>query len=103
MIQNMGQEKISIFFQDGDKVDCSLNNVFQKTSKGFFRTVTFDFAHIINLFRESLATGKLENLGVRIEKIVDLSTKEGFGYLEQIIALKNGKLKFDSMNQKCSS
>ena len=103
MIRNMGHETISIFCKDGQKVEHSSSTVFKKTGKGFFRTVTFDFAHIINLFRESAATGKLENLGLKVNKLVELSKKEGFNYLEQIIALKNGKLKFDSMNQKCAT
>ena len=68
-----------------------------------FRTVTFDFAHLINLFRESAATGKLENLGIKVKNLRDLAGKEGYQQLDQIIALKNGKLKFDSMNQKSAS
>ena len=102
LIKAMGQEKIEIIFEN-DKVDFVLSNVFDKTTQGYFRTVTFDFAHLLNLFRESAATGKLNNLGVRVEKLRELAGKEGFDYLEQIIALKNGKLKFDSMNQKSAS
>ena len=102
LIKNMGQEKIAVFFQDGDKVDYSPCNVFSMTSKGFFRTVTFDFAHVLNLFRESAAKGKLQNMGMNVENIWKLSKLDGFRYLEQLIALQNGKLKFDSMNQRAA-
>ena len=102
LLKNMGLEKISIILENA-RVDFTLSNVFEKTVQGHFRTVTFDFAHIINLFRESAASGKLENLGVKVEKLHQLARKEGFEYLGQIIALKNGKLKFDSMNQKSAS
>ena len=103
LLKNIGHEKITVFFPDGNKLDYSPCNVFHKSSEGIFRTVTFDYAHLINLYRESASKGKLQDMGLSAENLVKLSKMEGFKYLETIIALKNGKLKYDSMNQKAAA
>ena len=103
LVKNIGQEKLTVIFQDGGKLDYSPCTVFHKLSDGFYRTVTFDFAHLLNLYRESAAKGKLYNMGLSTENLSELSRMKGFEYLVKIIALQNGKLKFDSMNQKAAA
>ena len=103
LIKHYGHDKIDIVMPSGRKVEYEPNNVFHRSSKGFLRTVTFDFAHILNLFRESAATGRMVNLGVRVESLEELSKTESFKYLESAIALVKGKLKYDPMNQKCAA
>ena len=103
LVKNIGQEKLTVFFQDGEQVDYSPCNVFHKSSNGLFRTITFDYAHLINLYRESAAKGKLLDMGLSSDNLTKLSKREGFEYLLKIIALKNGKLKFDSMNQQAAA
>ena len=95
---HLGQDRIAIFFQDGGKHDYVPCNVFHSFD-GYFRTISFDYAHLINLYRESAAKGKLETMGLSPENLDKLSRTNGFEYLRKIIALNNGKLKFDSMNQ----
>ena len=41
-------------------------------------------------------------MGLNPEKLQQLSMVQGFEYLQKIIALQNGKLKFDSMNQRAA-
>ena len=103
LIKHFGQDKINISFQDSRKVDYVPSNVFHRSPKEFYRTVTFDFAHLLNLYRESAATGKMTNLGIRVEKLEELSKADGFKYLQSAIALVKGKLKFDPMNQRCAA
>ena len=103
LLKHYGQEKITLFFQDGSKKEYFPNNVYFLSSKGYLRTVTFDFAHILNLFRESTAKGRLLSMGLCLDSLVELSKTEGFKFIEQAIALSQGKLKFDPMNQKCAA
>ena len=91
-----------IIFADGSKVEYYPNNVFKKSDSGFV-TISFDMAHLINLCRESAAKGKLENMGLSAESLKSLSETPSYEYLRKIIALKNNKLQFDSMNQHASA
>ena len=79
----------------------SPKTVFEK-SDGFFKTVTFDTAHIINLLRESAAKGKLKELGLSKESLNKLSETSEYSYLINILKLKNGALMYDPMNQGSS-
>ena len=79
----------------------SPNTVFLKKG-GYFKTVTFDTAHIVNLLRESAAKGKLYELGLSIDVLNELSKVKKFNYLQNILKLKNGSLMYDSMNQSSS-
>ena len=79
------------------------STAFSRTSSGYFRTITFDAAHIWNLLRESVAKGKLAELGLRAESLHLLSEKPDFAFLKKILRLKNSKLEFDPMNQRSSS
>ena len=103
LLQNLGQENIFIHFKNGRTMEYSPSNVFHQTSSGFFRTVTFDYAHILNLYRESASKGKLQAMGLKPENLMELSKFDGYTYLQKIIALEKGKLKFDSMNQKAAA
>ena len=102
LLNNIGQEKIPIFFQEGDKYEYSPSNVFHKSREGFYRTITFDYAHLMNLYRESASRGKLSNMGLSSESLLKLCKNDGFEFLEKIISVQNGKLKFDSMNQRAA-
>ena len=103
LIQHFGKEKLLILFENGGKVEYIPSNVFHQTDSGFFRTVTFDYAHILNLYRESAAKGKLQDMGLTPDSLSKLSKEDGFKYLQKIIAVEKGKLKFDSMNQKAAA
>ena len=103
LLQNLGQENLTIIFNNGKKLEYSPSNIFHQTSSGFFRTVTFDYAHILNLFRESASKGKLQAMGLTPDNLLKLSKLDGYTYLQKIIALEKGKLKFDSMNQKAAA
>ena len=97
-----GRENISIKL-DGQIVMYAPSTAFSRTTSGYFRTITFDAAHLWNLLRESAAKGKLADLGLRVESMHLLSEKPGFAYLKKILRLKNSKLEFDPMNQRSSS
>ena len=101
LVSHLGQGTVAIFFQDGEKYDYTPSNVFHSVG-GVFRTISFDYAHLINLFRESAAKGKLTSMGLSPDNLGKLSRSEGFTYLQKIILLQNGKLKFDSMNQSAA-
>ena len=103
LLKHYGQERITIFFQDGSRKDFIPNNVFFSNSKGYLRTVTFDFAHLLNLFRDSAAKGRLKSMGLCVENLNELSKVEGYKFIDQAIALSQGKLKYDPMNQKCAA
>ena len=79
------------------------NSIFQKDIDGMFRTVSFDYAHIINLCREHAAKDRLVDFGLRADKLAELSKQPGYEYLSKIIALKGNKLEFDSMNQQAAA
>ena len=79
----------------------SPRTVFEKCDN-FFRTVTFDTAHIVNLLRESAAKGRLEELGLTIESLNKLTEQTEFSYLINILKLRNGSLMYDPMNQSSS-
>ena len=78
------------------------HTVFEKNIDGYYRTMTFDAAHIANLLRESAAKGKLAKFGLSAQSLKDLSSDSNFSYLKKILSLKNGGLEFDPMNQACS-
>ena len=97
-----GRESIVIDATEGD-IFYTPSTVFEKTDNGYFRTITFDAAHIANLLRESAAKGKLTKLGLTAKSLLLLSEKPGYAYLKKILSLKNSKLEFDPMNQRSSS
>ena len=99
----LGKDNINIAMSDGSNLLYTPNSIFQKNRAGYFRTVSFDYAHIINLFREHAAKGKLSKLGLKVQKLESLSTKAEFEYLKKIVALKGKKLLYDSMNQKAAA
>ena len=103
IVKHLGHEAINIHLQDGQILMHEPSTVFSKSDAGFYRTITFDYAHLINLFRESAAKGKLVSMGLSRESLVSLSAVPGFEYLTKIIQLQFGKLKFDSMNQKAAA
>ena len=97
-----GSEFISIKLDD--KIfSYKPSTVFEKTKSGYFRTITFDMAHISNLLREAAAKDKLKELGLSRESLVALSEKQEFKYLVNIIKLNQNRLAFDPMNQKASA
>ena len=100
---SIGIESFQIYFNDGDSLKYSPNTVFEKINGQYFRTISFDYAHIINLFREHAAKGRLSNLGLDKQMLEHLSQQPGFEYLNKIIAIKGNKLVFDSMNQKAAA
>ena len=95
LLSALGRENITIKMSDG-LLTYTPNSIFQKTRSGFYRTVSFDYAHIINLFREHAAKGKLGQLGLDSQNLLSLSRKPKFEYLQRIIALKGKKLMFFS-------
>ena len=97
-----GQESIEILTGQGTK-DYFPCTGFEKTKEGFFKTVTFDAAHLANLLRESAAKGRLNDFGLSCESLKKLSRLKGYEYLGKIISIKNFKLEYDPMNQKSSS
>ena len=99
----LGKDYINITWATGSNTLYFPNSIFQKTKTNMFRTVSFDFAHILNLFREHASKGKLSKLGLKKENLNRLSTLPDFSYLKRIIAIKGNKLEFDSMNQKASA
>ena len=99
----LGKDYINIAWANGSNTLYFPNSIFQKTKTNMFRTVSFDYAHIINLFREHASKGKLSKLGLKKENLQTLATQPDFSYLKRIIAIKGKKLEFDSMNQKASS
>ena len=96
---SIGMESFNIHFDDGETLNYVPNTVFEKIDDKYFRTVSFDYAHIINLFREHAAKGRLYNLGLDLKVLEDISQQPGYEYLKKIIAVKGNKLVFDSMNQ----
>ena len=99
----LGKDHINIDMPDGTSLQYVPNSIFQKTKTNLFRTISFDYAHILNLFREHAAKGKLSKLGLKVTNLERLSTEPDFSYLKRIIAIKGKKLEFDSMNQKASA
>ena len=100
---NLGTDSFDIHFEDGETLKYKPNTVFEKIDDDHFRTITFDFAHIINLFREHAAKGRLHTLGLEQKMLEHLSQQPEFDYLKKIIATKGNKLVFDSMNQKAAA
>ena len=103
ILESIGSEHCLILFSDGTKIEYYPNTIFKKSDQGGFVTVTFDMAHLSNLFRECGAKGRLENMGLKKENLRTLSEKPKYEYLKKILALENNKLKFDSMNQHASA
>ena len=103
LLSALGREKLTIKMSDGSKLSYIPNSICQKTKAGHFRTISFDYAHMQNLFREHASKGKLVKLGLTSEKLQLLASKPNYEYLKRIIALKGNKLVFDSMNQTASS
>ena len=102
LIQNYGMENIGVEFDDGS-VPYIPSTVFEKSRGGcYYRTVTFDPAHLSNLLRESAAKGRLEELGLTDKSLRKLSESKDFHYLKNILSLKGGCLEFDPMNQTSS-
>ena len=98
----LGVENIEINLADGETLVYTPNSIFEKM-QNYFRTVSFDYAHIINLFREHAAKGQLLKMGLDVKNLETLSTTAGFEHLKRIIATKGNKLVFDSMNQKAAA
>ena len=86
-----------------EKINYSPHTVFEKNKRNFYRTLTFDTAHLSNLLRESAAKGKLTELGLPVKSLLDLSGTSDYSYLRKILSLKNGSLEYDPMNQASSA
>ena len=102
LIQNYEEESLAIHLENS-VISYLPSTVFEKTQSGYFRTVTFDPAHISNLLRESAAKGRLEELGLTEKSLQKLSESADFTYLRKILSLKGGSLEFDPMNQLSSA
>ena len=100
---SIGMDRFQIHFKDGEIMNYIPNTVFQVIDGQYFRTITFDYAHIINLFREHAAKGKLNKMGLTNTSLEHLSQQPGYEYLKRIIATKGNKLVYDSMNQKAAA
>ena len=98
-----GKDYITIASSSGSFLLYFPNSIFQKNDQGIFRTISFDYAHIINLCREHAAKGRLVGFGLQAEQLVKLSKQPGYEYLSKIISLKGNKLEFDSMNQQAAA
>ena len=100
---SLGRDSFEIHLGDGEKISYTPNSVFENIDDNYFRTISFDYAHLINLFREHAAKGRLFKLGLDAKNLEILSRKSGYEYLKRIIATKGNKLMFDSMNQKAAA
>ena len=97
-----GSESISVVLSC-NQFQYTPSTVFEKTPQGYFTTVSFDMAHMSNLFREAVAKNKLSELGLPRESMLMLSKKDGFSYLKNILSVTGSKLDYDPMNQRASS
>ena len=79
------------------------NTVFNISESGYYRTVTFDTAHLMNLLRECAAKNRLSCLGLSLESLERLSQHSEYKYLKKILKLKNNCLEYDPMNQRSSA
>ena len=102
LLTSLGMDSFHIHLDDGEVLKYTPNTVFEQIENKFFRTISFDYAHIINLFREHAAKGRLFKLGLDVKNLQLLSEKSGYEYLKRIIQIKGNKLMFDSMNQKAA-
>ena len=100
---SLGRDNFEIHLGNGEKILYTPNSVFENIGDNYFRTISFDYAHLINLFREHAAKGRLFKLGLDARNLEILSQKSGYAYLKRIIATKGNKLMFDSMNQKAAA
>ena len=102
LMKNIGREGFRIFLQSQEILYVP-KTVFMKSVRGFYRTITFDSAHLTNLLRESCAKNRLAKLGLKVQSLTNLSRGKDFEYLKKILSLKNQQsLEYDPMNQRCS-
>ena len=102
LMKNIGREGFRIFLQNQEILYVP-KTVFMKSVRGFYRTITFDSAHLTNLLRESCAKNRLAKLGLKVQSLTNLSRGKDFEYLKKILSLKNQQsLEYDPMNQRCS-
>ena len=77
LIKNIGGEGFKIILKK-QEIFYVPKTVFMKSANGFFKTVTFDSAHITNLLRESCAKNRLSKLGLKVEILENLSSQNGY-------------------------
>ena len=59
LLKVLRREYIRIQFEDGSNIEYIPNTVFNKSENGYYRTITFDMAHIRNNFNNKVSSFKV--------------------------------------------